>query len=290
MKNIKILIIMLLINGSATCEMSTLVGGVKERKNIIVLLDLSDRVIDNDQIEKDKLAIKLIVDQFWNKIKLMPIARYDAIKIVVAPQNGITYYIEDLKGKITLDLISLDMKDKKPSKLKSLLYDDLINGVEELYVRAKMSTSSNDYKGAQLWRYMRDYFVDETFCDSGYSCKNYLIVLTDGYLDFEDYSDQRNERNKTTSTRFMQNNLTKMNAEWEQYYDEKSYGVLELGYRVNNLKVLVVGVHPKDQKYQFDMLKRVWADWMSDIGSESTKLILSDQVDGLGKELKRFFE
>lgn len=290
MKNLMILIVMIMINGNASCEISTLVGGAKEKKNIIVLLDLSDRVIDNDQIDNDKLAIKLIVDQFWNKIKLMPIARYDAIKIVVAPQNNITYKIEDLESKITVDLSSIDMKDRTPSKLKSLLYNDFLKGVEELYARAKMSARSNDYKGAQLWRYMRDYFVDETFCDSGYSCKNYLIVLTDGYLDFEDYSDQRNESNKTTSTRFIQKNLTKMNAEWEQYYDEKSYGILDLGYKVNNLKVLVVGVQPKDQMYQFDMLKRVWGDWMSDIGSESTKLMLADQVEGLEKELKRFLE
>lgn len=290
MKNTLIIAIVVLIQSIALCEVRSDIVIEKNRKNIVVLLDLSDRVLTKGQIDNDKNAIKLIVDQFWSQIKLMPIARYDALKIVIAPQNNISYEIEDLKNVLSIDLSNLELQDKKPSTLKSILYDELLKGVNTLYIRSRMSNKSSDYKGAQLWRYMKDYYNDIAFCEEGYSCRNYLIVITDGYLDFEDYSNQRNESKKTTSTRFIQKNLVKLDSQWEREYENNNYGILELGYHIDNLEVLVIGVNPKDQKYQFDILKRVWKDWMAGIGSSQTKLLLTDQIVNLESELKRFLK
>ena len=95
MKKILIVIIVVLIHSIAFCEVPAEIIGEKNRKNIVVLLDLSDRVLIKGQIDNDINVIRLIVDQFWSQIKFMPIARYDALKIIIAPQNNISYDLED---------------------------------------------------------------------------------------------------------------------------------------------------------------------------------------------------
>ena len=83
--------------------------GLTEKHNYIVLLDLSDRlIIQDDQATRDKSIIKALYDIFEQKVKKdLYIRSRDEIKVIIAPQRGSKLQREIFEDKLYVNMESI---------------------------------------------------------------------------------------------------------------------------------------------------------------------------------------
>lgn len=77
-----------------------------QSKNYIILLDLSDRLLNDNQIDRDIQLITKVFDGFYEHVRYKKffIKSNDKFKIVFAKQNGIPYSKSEEENKLYLDM------------------------------------------------------------------------------------------------------------------------------------------------------------------------------------------
>ena len=221
---IPVIIVMLLL---ASCmhpkeekEISTAV-----KYNYIILLDLSDRLIVQDnQPERDKELIKHIYTLFEERVrKQLYLRSRDEIKVVIAHQRG-----ANLKSEIYEDSLYIDIENtpgvlrrKQEKERRSIFFDNL----DKLYDQAVFSKNPKDFYGADIWRYFYedlkvDYVIDTL-------TQNFLFIFTDGYP-------------------IVGKDLTKLQPVKEKYPD---------------LKIILIEAAPRDKDMEWDRVIELWEDW-----------------------------
>src|SRR5690606_27824858 len=124
--------------------------------NYIILLDLSDRIIAHkDQIHRDKAVINTIFQCFKAKAKeSYYIKSSDQFKVLIAEQISMPVDILKFEDKLRLNLGNLPVSKKKSEldKLEGQL-GEILN---ELYADASFYQNSNEFKGAQIWKYFNE--------------------------------------------------------------------------------------------------------------------------------------
>lgn len=132
--------------------------------NSTIILDLSDRIIDEDQINRDTLLIAEIIKNFEEDFE------NGKIQIAIAPQKG--GIISEIDRKNYEAKMSIEESDNEYDEKKIKLFETL----KEVYSKANFSLNRNDYKGADI----RQAFEDLRF-ETDTSNINNIFVLTDGY-------------------------------------------------------------------------------------------------------------
>jgi len=196
MKNI--LFIAATILGLQACSSSATESLTQEsQKNFVVVLDLSDRIIQRqDQINIDTSVISAVFEEFQKsvRIKHLVVKSTDKFSIRIIPQKG-----SKLPSDFFENTMSIDMgKFSAAEKLKKLdeFAKNFSTSLQSLYLQAKLGGISSDYAGVDIWQY----FNDQINSDLDQRLENKVFILTDGYFDFENKNHGlRNQEYSTTT-------------------------------------------------------------------------------------------
>ena len=101
---------------------------------------------------------------------------------------------------------------------------------------------------------------------------NYLFIITDGYLYFENYKENIKQTNRRPDMQFLSE---LRNKNWEEKFDKEDWGLIPLNKQFPNLKVCVLEIAPNDFWNEFDLLKKVWSKWLTEMGIDRNNIYFS---------------
>lgn len=259
--------------------------------NYIVLLDLSDRILYNNQqqVAKDLSVIKTIQSLFRASINSKdPTHLYyavnDKMKVLVAPQKTTPRKIYDDAGQLRIELSSEEAMKKATAVDES---ERTFNAVlPELYRQAIVSSNNADYVGADIWKY----FDEDLAGDLDKDAKNTLFIITDGYLDFERSEQRPVQGNRFTSCAQLINSL-KAYPDWSTRFETGDYGLMPVGKKFSNLKVVLLEINPRQEwNGEYKLLTTIWSKWFKEMGIDSCTFIKNDNINEVKESMEKFMQ
>jgi hypothetical protein len=234
--------------------------------NYTIILDLSDRVLNNNQLAYDLEQIKVMFAKFKQKAKQnLIITSKDRFIIKIIPQKysplNVDYYENALQ--LRLDQISIKDKNNRLNQLETQLPTIL----QKLKQEALYGKKDSDYAGVDLWAFISD--NKDHLTSLNYD--NTVIIMTDGYLDLENNDHVLRNENQFTSTKFI-NSLTKQN--WKKDATEKNYGIIPIQIKVDATWI-ISGIKSKNTNdlMQISKLKFFWNKWIKESTNSNPKFI-----------------
>jgi hypothetical protein len=205
--------------------------------NYIILLDLSDRLIVQDnQPERDKELIKHIYTLFENRVRSQLYLRSrDEIRVVIAHQRG-----ADLRSEVYEDSLYTNIENipgvlrRKSEEKRRNIFN---NNLDRLYDQAVFSKNPKDFYGADIWRYFYEDLKVDYVTDT--LTKNFLFLFTDGYP-------------------IVGKDLTKLQSVNEQYPD---------------LKVILIEAAPRDKDLEWDRVMELWEEWFDSMNIKDYEFV-----------------
>jgi hypothetical protein len=261
------------------------------RDNYIILLDLSDRILYNNQqqIPKDISVVNSIYGVFTSKLGTkdpthLYYSLHDKLKLLIAPQKTTPKSLYDMVGSLRIDLTA-EQPDRKAAMVDST-QKLLTTTLPEIYRQAVIGNNSTAYSGADIWQYFNEDLADDLEKDS----KNTLFIITDGYLDLENIADRPPQNNRFASCSQIINALKK-NADWETKFTGGDYGLLPVAKKFPNLKVVVLQVNPKEEwNGEYSLLTKIWGKWFTEMGISNYRFIKNDNVNEVKESMEKFME
>jgi hypothetical protein len=241
-----------------------------ERKptNYIVVLDLSDRILLPEQLNKDFYLIEKYFNVFQNNAKRnLVLSSKDRFSVRIIPQKNSPLNVNHYEDSLQLYLDETEVQNKSKSLIA--LAQSLPKVLENLKKEAVYGKTSNSYFGVDIWAYLHDNGMG--LSKSGF--ENKVLVLTDGFFDFESQAHVIQEKNKYTSTRFLKE-LTSSN--WKHISELEEYGLLPIRLE-KNTKWIVAGISAKktDDILQTEKITYFWKDWLKQSGVMNSQFILN---------------
>lgn len=273
--NIILLASILLLFTSCGCE------EVKEEKqpvNYVVLLDLSDRILAPEQLDKDFALIETTFKSFEKQARQnLVISSKDRFSIKIIPQKNSPLNVNHFEDLLQLYLDETEVAIKNKSLVS--LSKTLPKTLENLKKEALYGTTSNKYFGVDIWAYLHDNGMG--LSKSGY--ENKIIILTDGYFDFESQAHVIQDKNQYTSTRFL-NDLTTSN--WKLISESQQYGLLPIQLD-KNTKWIVAGISGKKATdiLQTEKITYFWEKWLKQSGVKHIGVILNSSKTDMSSSL-----
>ncbi len=204
-------------------------GGLTVKKNFIILLDLSDRIIVQDnQPERDKELIRYIYGMFENDVRdNLYIRSRDEIRVVIAPQHGADLPTDDFENRLYINMDKINIMNRRSREDQRR--KEFMANLDTLYQKAVFSKNPEDYNGADIWKYfnedLRYDYVRDTLT------KNYLFILTDGYP-------------------IVGNNPDKLEP---------------VKMKFPGLHVILLEASPREKDLEWDHIMSLWKDWFTEI-------------------------
>ena len=191
----------------------------------------------------------------------------DRFSIKIIPQKNSPLNKNHYEDLLQLNLDETDVKDKNKSLLS--FSQSLPKVLARLKQEALFDKKSSAYFGVDIWAYLHDNGMG--LSKSGYN--NTVLVLTDGYFDFESQTHVIKDKNKYTSTRFL-NELT--GPDWLKIATEKQFGLLPIKLE-NQTKWIVAGLSGKrtNDILQTEKISYFWKNWLSQSGVVKSNFILN---------------
>jgi len=246
--------------------------------NVIIVPDLSNRIIDNynnaEQIKRDSVIIAAICESFEKKVRLKMNSK-DKLTIDVSDRKQAGGKIGELADTLKYDLENF--KDKSNRLYFENHRAKLKDGVVKLYdVAYKYETANPTGGGTDYVSYFSTTLksrIQKSTLDDNYS--NILIILTDGYLE-----------------------ATKPNGSIVSYYNLNPQMIQETSNsKFKDLEVFILEFNRKKQANDFDenKLKKWWFDWfksmsLKNVGEDnSEEEFITNRTDGY-TDVKRKIE
>lgn len=210
---------------------------LREKHNYIVLLDLSDRlIVQQNQPDRDKQIVQQLYDLFEAKVKKdMYIKSRDEIKVVIAPQlgSGLRREVFEDRLYVNMDNIKNIYRKKKEAERRQ----DFMANLDTLYQEAVFSKIPENYHGADIWKYFYEDLKVDYSRDT--LTQNYLFILTDGYpIVGKDQVKLRDIENK-----------------------------------FNDLHIILLEASPREKDMEWDRIMGIWENWFDRIGVKEYTLI-----------------
>jgi hypothetical protein len=249
---------------------------ITKPSNYTIVLDLSDRLLESGQAEKDIAIIEEAFKIFESVAKKnLILSSKDRFAIKLIPQRGSKLNWNLYENKLQLSLDKIEAKDKNMQlvKLKDSLHQILIS----LYKEAYHGPKSSDYFGVDIWEYLHN--NSNSLSANNYN--NTVLIITDGYFDFENNNHVIQEANKYTNTNFL-NKLTKVN--WKEESEKNQVGLLPIKLN-SETKFIIAGVNSKKEGdvFQIEKLEYFWSKWLNESGIKSKNKIVfisnSSEID-----------
>jgi hypothetical protein len=199
------------------------------KKNVIILLDLSDRIIIQDnQPERDKEIIRHIYKVFEENVKKnLYIKSRDEIRVVIAPQRGARISTETFEDRLFIDMEKINIIHRKSGEEERR--NDFFANLDTLYRKAIFSRDPEDYYGADIWQYFYEDLSYDYVSDT--LTKNYLFILTDGYP-------------------IVGKNPSKLKPIKDRFPD---------------LQAIIVEAAPREKDLEWDRIINMWNEWFEEI-------------------------
>jgi len=221
------------------------------KNNYIILLDLSDRLIVQDnQPERDKELIKELYTLFEAQVRSQLYLRSrDEIKVVIAHQRG-----ADLRNEVYEDSLYINIENI-PGVLRRKTEEErrniFFNNLDVLYDQAVFSSNPKDFYGADIWKYFYEDLKVDYVTDT--LTQNFLFLFTDGYP-------------------IVGTDLTKLQSVKESYPE---------------LKVILMEAAPRDKDMEWDRVVELWEGWFDSMNIEDymfiKRMALSKEKDMLAE-------
>jgi hypothetical protein len=261
------------------------------KDNYIILLDLSDRILFNNQqqVPKDISVVNSIYGVFKSKLGVkdpthLYYTLHDKLKVLIAPQKTTPKSLYDMVGSLRIDLSS-----EQPDK-KTVLIDEtekIFNKVlPEIYKQAVIGNNSTAYSGADIWKYFNEDLADDLEKEG----QNTLFIITDGYMDLEKMEERPAQNNRFASCSQIINTLKKY-PDWETKFSEGDYGLLPIAKKFPGLRVVVLQVNPKeDWNGEYSLLTKIWGKWFAEMGIGNYRFIKDDNVNEVKESMEKFMD
>src|SRR5450432_1562047 len=261
------------------------------KENYIILLDLSDRILYNNQqqVPKDIAVIKSIYGVFKSKLDAKdPTHLYynlnDKLKLLIAPQRTTPKTLYDMVGNLRIDM-SAEQPDKK-TRIVDETEKSFNTVLPEIYKQAVIGNNSNAYSGADIWKYFNEDLSDALEKD----VQTTLFILTDGYMDLAKTEERPAQNNRFASCSQIINMLKKF-PDWETKFTEGDYGLLPIAKKFANLKVVLLQVNPKDDwTSEYSLLTKIWGKWFTEMGISNYRFIKNDNINEVRESMEKFMD
>ena len=233
--------------------------------NYVVVLDLSDRIIQkNDQVDIDTSAIRAAFEKFEESVhNNLVVKSRDKFSVRIIPQK-----LSSLPGNTFENNMSIDMsKYNAAEKLKYLNEFKKTFGsqLNLLYQQAFQGNKTSDFAGVDIWQYFNDQINSDL--DSKYN--NKVLIITDGYFDFEDKNHGIKNNNLATTTSPL---LRKMNTpDWQKVAGDNEIGLLPVKL-TSQANWLICGIQPKagnKDLLEAEKLNYLWKKWLLNSGAKN---------------------
>ena len=241
--------------------------------NIIVIIDTSDRVSQTKnphQVKKDIKITESIVNIFEEKFVRpnLYIGSKDTLAFVVPEQPN----VDPIQQQTLMNLKIWPTREQRAGGAPEFkkMKTKLIGAIDELY---QSVSKQKVFTGSDVWKWFRD--SAEVYLKP--DALNYIICLSDGYLDF-DHNIQI-ERPKRTYISYRQVAKLRETPNWKQKFHTEKHGLLEIGedfsnYNVKFLMVEITHRHMLD----LEIVKEYWQTWLKSMGITDSQF-LSTQDD-----------
>jgi hypothetical protein len=227
---------------------------VRVKHNSIILLDLSDRlIVQENQPARDKQLIRNLYSIFEERVKKdLYIKSGDQIKVVIAPQLGAGMRRDVFEDRLYVNMNNIKNVHRKLQEEQRK--KDFFANLDTLYANAVFSKSPADYHGADIWKY----FYEDLRIDYAKDpqTKNYLFIFTDGY----------------PIVGHNQNKLLAVRNEFP------------------NLHIVLLEASPREKDMEWDHIMTIWEDWFTQIGVKNYTLIKRGSITKELEQIKEIIE
>lgn len=236
--------------------------------NIIVIIDTSDRISQTKnphQVKKDIKITESIVNIFEEKFVRpnLYIGSKDTLAFVVPEQPNVDpiqqQTLMNLKIWPTFEQRAGGAPEFKKMKTK------LIGAINELY---QSVSKQKIFTGSDVWKWFRD--SAEVYLKP--DALNYIICLSDGYLDFN--HNIQIERPKRTYISYRQVAKLRETPNWKQKFHTEKHGLLEIGedFSKYNVKFLMVEITHRHM-LDLEIVKEYWQTWLKSMGITDSQFL-----------------
>lgn len=253
--------------------------------NISILLDLSDRIspqkYPNPTMEyylRDVGYINSISEAFTDHLRSKTIRQIDDKMQVFFEPSPLNSEINILSKNLKIDVNGKNIKKENITNIKKIYSEDPL----KIY---QLAIHDDKYVGSDTWRFFKGK-VNDYCIEDGY--RNILVVLTDGYIFYEDT--KMKEGNLTTYITpkiISENNLNTSN--WLEQMTNKKLGFIKANNDLSNLEILVLGVNPNSKNsYEEDVIKTYWSQWFEAMKVKRYVIKNADLPSNMDKIIKDF--
>ncbi|MEO7992105.1 MAG: caspase family protein [Chryseolinea sp.] len=226
---------------------------IRTKHNYIILLDLSDRlIVQNDQPERDKQIISNLYSLFEEKVKKdLYIKSRDEIKVVIAPQSETGLNRDEFEDRLYVNMKSINNVHRKAQEEERRKI--FLSNLDTLYRKAAFSATPSEYKGADIWKYFYEDLRNDYSRDT--LTENYLFILTDGYP-----------------------------------IVGNQHKLLEVRNEFPDLHIVLLEAAPREKDLEWDHIMSIWEEWFYKIGIKKYTLIkrgsISKEMEQVGDIVK----
>jgi len=255
----------------------------KEKQlNISVLIDLSNRIDPNksnkqpDQAQRDISIINVLTSAIKKNIVSHGTFRSNArINVYFHPEPN-DQRIKEIADKLSVSWMSgNNMEQARLNKVNYLKLDsNFSSGLKQIY---SIASSTSNYPGSDTWRFMKDEVKMKCIEDDS-SYRNILVILTDGYLYYQDGKEHAGANRYNYIERKMPHFNRFRNTALLSEFDSKNYGLIPANKNLGKLEVLVMECSPEDEFPQdFDIMKKYWCKWLGEMGVKHAEIYKTQQ-------------
>lgn len=255
--------------------------------NISILLDLSDRLVQNvipSAKERDIEIIKTITKLFSQNMKTKGTFRSkDKIHILFNPAPA-DPQINSIARDLKVDLSNMDPKQKK------IIYDTIDSSfAKNLSTIYDLTLHSKDWVGSDIWRFFKNDVKD--YCiDTNPEYRNILVILTDGYIYHKQSTDRVKNRTAYITSSFLSQEGFRNKNNWKNIFDNADYGFITTRKDLNNLEVLILEVNPSaGYKNDEDLIRAYLSKWFNEMGINKFQIYNTDLPSNTSQRIVNFF-
>lgn len=255
--------------------------------NLTILLDLSDRLSDPGQIERDTVIIRKIADEFEDQVKRNHYQfSKDKIQVLIAPQAD----NKPINFNPYIDIEQEVRSNKLIRQVLPIKVADFMKQVHDIY------SGHPKFTGADIWTFFREMpssLIRKSYSEKlsdgivYYKFKNKMIILTDGYMEFDKPVQKRREGNRTC----MQVAKLRSDPKWKTDFPKYKMKPIT-GKDFGNLDVLMLEVNPfKSEIYtnEISIIEKYWQTWFSEMNIKLSSLQQNNETIPLINETVRNF-
>ncbi len=253
-------------------------------KNIVVILDTSNRISKKKnpgQLETDTQIVKYIVDIFADLVlSEIRTDRRDTwlrhrFAIDVPPQPNTTQIPQSIIDELNIWPTPDMRKTASAAKFKKVR-DELFENLDKLWQEID---KQNKFTGADIWTW----FAETCKLYLKEDMANYIICLSDGYLDFDKNIQERRHKhcNKTSYIPYKVIKRFWNNPDWRPTFNAEGHGLLEfkepnfeeVNFKDYDVKFLMVEMKRRDERDNMQIIETYWKRWLVSMGIEHPEFL-----------------